>query len=156
MNRYSLWLIVSILSASVCWGAPSVPSGYMPIAKLSEAQAKAKKDKKLLAVVAKGYDDNCPYCVDAFSKIGSAIRSDCVMVFVRVKDLREQRDNMPAALSSASSGVVDGAAVTFYVFDPDISELVVTIDRREYEKNQKNLNELKKKVREAQQKLSKA
>jgi hypothetical protein len=54
------------------------PSGYISIDELAKAQEKAKASKKLIAVLAKGMNDNCPHCSTAMGIGQSALKSDCV------------------------------------------------------------------------------
>jgi len=154
MNNVLLTLLWTVTLLTTAAAKDDVPSGYVPLAKLADAQAKAKASKKLVAVTAKGNDDQCPHCASAFAQGTSALRSDCVMVFTRVSDLRAQRETLPPALKDASASAADGAAVAFYVFDPDLKELVTTTDRAKIQADPKSLKEVKKAVHDAQKKLS--
>jgi hypothetical protein len=156
MKAALLTLLTAVLISPVLLARDDTPSGYMPLDKLAEAQIKAKQSKKLIAITAKGSDDKCPYCAAAFAEGTKALRSDCVMVFTRVAALREKRDTVPAALKEASATAADGAAIYFYVFDADISQLVTTTDRMKLQNDPKNIKETKKVVNEAQKKLATA
>jgi hypothetical protein len=156
MKTVLLTLIAAILISPVLFARDDTPSGYMPLDKLAEAQTKAKQSKKLIAITAKGFDDQCPYCAAAFTEGTKALRSDCVMVFTRVAALREKRDTVPAALKEASATASDGAAVYFYIFDPDVTQLVTTTDRMQLQNDPKSIKETKKVVNEAQKKLAAA
>jgi len=140
--------LVSISSLS----AGDVPRGFMSISELEAAQAKAKNEKKLVAVVAKGSDDRCPRCAAAFENGIRAIRTDTVMVFTRVADLRKNNE-VPAALKQASVTAMDGAAVTFYVFDSEISQLIASASRTELENDRNATREFKKQVNDARKAL---
>jgi len=50
--------LLSLLSLSLFSLAGDVPRGFMEIDELAEAQAKAEKSGKLIAIVAKGSEDN--------------------------------------------------------------------------------------------------
>ena len=153
---YSLSAFLAFaLFATTCL-AKDPPSGFISIDKLTDAQAKAKKEKKLIAVVAKGDDDKCPICAGAMSRGVAAFRNDCVLVFVRVTDLRKKSIPLPSSVESASSSAIGGAAVNFYIFDPELKELVASINHRDMGNDPKPLREVKKKVDDAQKKLASA
>ncbi len=154
MNLKTSALLTALLFTGALFAKDDTPNGFMPLAKLAEAQAKAKQTKKLIAVVAKGSDDQCPYCVAALAQGTATLKSDCVIVFTRVANLRAQRESLPPALKTASATAADGAAVAFYVFDPEMNTLVTTTDRQRIQADPKSLKETKKIVNEAQKKLA--
>jgi hypothetical protein len=121
--------VVGVLMVSRSVMAGEVPRGFLPYSDLAQAQAKAKTEKKLLAIVAKGSDDACPHCASALESGTKAVHSDCVFVFIRVADLRADVATLPAKLKDASEGARDGAAVYFYVFDPDLGTLIAKAGR---------------------------
>jgi hypothetical protein len=148
-----LLFLGTVALAPVLQAKDDVPRGYVALEKLAEAQAEAKKDKKLVTVVAKGFDDQCPHCVSAFAEGTKGLRSDTVMVFARVTELRAKRDSLPASLKEASARAADGAAVNFYVFDSDMTKLVAQIGRSELQKDPRSIRDTRKAVKEARQNL---
>ncbi len=156
MQLKTIALLTALLFTSALFAKDDTPAGFLPLEKLAEAQAKAKQTKKLVAVAAKGFDDQCPYCAAALAQGTATLKSDCVMVFTRVANLRTQRESLPPALKAASATAADGAAVAFYVFDPEIKTLVTTTDRQRIQADPKSLKETKKIVNEAQKKFAAA
>jgi len=149
--------LISVMCVIVCAAASlagDVPSGFLPLSKLSDAQAKARQSKKLIAITAHGSDDQCPYTADAFAKGTAALRSSCVMVYTRVSDFRSQKDSLPASLKTPAETAVDGAAVAFYVYDPDLGKIIASVNRGQIEKDPKSLTATKKMVSEAQKQLA--
>jgi hypothetical protein len=136
-----------MVSRSVMAG--EVPRGFLPYAELAQAQAKAKTEKKLLAVVSKGDNDSCPHCASALESGTKAVHSDCVFVFARVADLRAKADTLPAKLKDEAMKASDGASVYFYVFDPDLGSLIAKADREQLDNNKTATREFKKTVEDA-------
>ena len=130
------------------------PSGYISIDELAKAQEKAKASKKLIAVLAKGMNDNCPHCSTAMGIGQSALKSDCVMVFTRAENIGAK--TLPEPVKNGLSGAPTGAAVTFVVFNPDLTEVIARIGRDDLESDKKAVSALKKSVDTAKKKLSEA
>lgn len=133
--------------------AGDAPRGFMELDELDEAKAKAEKAGKLVAIVAKGSDDACPRCAAALENGTKAIKSDCVLVFARVSEVRNNKD-LPAAVATETSSAVDGAWVTFYVFDPGLEKLVAKASRKELESDQKATKAFKTEVDTARKALT--
>jgi hypothetical protein len=129
-----------------------VPSGYFGWDELDKAKEKAKSTKKLIAVLAKGENDACPHCVAAMSSGSSALRGDCVMVFVRSPGLAAKVAAESPAVKSGLSGCPTGASVTVVVFDPEFKEVVAKLGRDELENDRKAVSEMKKTVKAAAKK----
>lgn len=127
-----------------------VPTGYFSIDELSQAKEKAKASKKLIAVVARGADDTCPHCIAAMSAGQSAFKSDCVLVFTRSESLPNAA--LPAPVNQGLAGSHTGAAVTFVIFNPEMTEVVGKIDRDPLETDRKAVSAMKKTVDEAKKK----
>ncbi len=125
------------------------PAGFFSWDELDKAKEKAKTTKKLIAVLAKGENDSCPHCVAAMSSGSSALRGDCVMVFVRSPGLAEKAAEVSPEVKAGLSGCPTGAAVTVVVFDPEMKEVVAKLGRDALEKDKKAVSEMKKKVKEA-------
>jgi hypothetical protein len=128
------------------------PSGYISIDELAKAQEKAKTGKKLIAVLAKGANDNCPHCVTAKSVGESALKSDCVLVFTRSENIGSK--TLPEPVKNGLAGSPTGAAVTFVVFNQDMTEVVGKIGRDALETDKKAVSALKKTVDEARKKIT--
>jgi hypothetical protein len=126
------------------------PSGYYGLDELSKAQEKAKASKKLIAILAKGENDACPLCAAAMGTGGSALKSDCVMVFTRSESLASA--NLPQPVKNGMAGSPTGAAVTFVVFNPELTEVVVKMGRDEINNNRKTISDAKKAIKEAEKK----
>lgn len=146
--------LVSLLLAALFVGtaiAGDSPRGFMDFDELTEAQEKARKTKKLIAVAVKG-DDGCPRCEAAMENGTKAIKSDCVMVFMRVPQARSG-EKIPASVHEQVKNSPGGASVTFYVFDPDLEKLIATAGRSELEANRDATKAFKEKVDTARDEL---
>jgi hypothetical protein len=82
----------------------------------------------------------------------SALKGDCVMVFVRSPGLSEKAAAESPAVKSGLSGCPTGAAVTVVVFDPEMKEVVTKLGRDELENDKKAVSEMKKSVKAASKK----
>jgi hypothetical protein len=125
------------------------PSGYYSLDDLGKAQEKAKTGKKLIAVLAKGANDNCPHCVTAMGVGQTTLRNDCILVFTRAEGLSNKTSSLPDGAKSGLSGCPTGASVTFVVFNPEMTEMVAKIGRDELENDRKAVATLKKTVSDA-------
>ena len=132
------------------------PQGYIALEDIAKAQEKAKASKKLIAVIAKGADDNCPHCTAALSVSQATLHNDCVMVFTRSEGLRERTSSLSEAAKKGLSGVPTGAWVEAVVFDPDMSTVVAKLGRHALENDKKAVAEMKKAVSAARKALSEA
>ena len=148
----ALLMLPLILSATDA--KEKVPAGFSPLADLAKVQEKAKTGKRLIAVLAKGADDNCPHCATAMSVGMATLRSDCVMVFTRSEGLPEKTSSLTDAAKHGLSGCPTGAAVTYVVFNPDMTEVVAKIGRDALETDRKAVAEFKKTVSAAKKKLA--
>lgn len=129
------------------------PAGYIALEDIAKAQEKAKASKKLIAVIAKGADDNCPHCTTAFNVSQATLRNDCVMVFTRSEGLRERTASLSEAAKKGLSGVPTGAWVEAVVFDPEMSTVVAKLGRHALENDKKAVAEMKKTVSAARKAL---
>lgn len=150
MKRIALCWFALLFAASAFGG--DAPRGFMELDELEEAQAKAQKSGKLVAIVAKGNDDACPRCAAALENGTKAIKSDCVLVFARVNQVRNN-DDLPATVTNETRDATGGAAVTFYVFDPELKTLQAEADRGVLESDKKATKEFKNKVKAARKAL---
>ena len=130
------------------------PSGYAPLAELQEAQTKAA-GKKLIVLVVKGKDDSCPNCAAAMENGEKALGSGVVKVFARAETIREADSNgfTQALKDRIQQGFTTGAAVTFVVFNPDMSTIIAEAGRKELQSDKKATSTFKKTVQEAKKTL---
>ena len=143
-----LFLAAFVIGTAI---AGDAPRGFMESDEFAEAQEKARKAKKLIAVAVKG-DDGCPRCAAAMENGTKAIKSDCVMVFMRVPQARSGKD-IPASVHQQVKNSPGGASVTFYVFDPELEGVIAKAGRSELEANRDATKAFKKKVDEARDEL---
>ena len=122
------------------------PAGYIAFDDLAKAQEKAKTSKKLIAVLAKGADDNCPHCAAAMSVGQTTLKNDCVLVFTRAEGLASRTTSLSAAAKSGLNSSPTGASVTFVVFNPEMTEVVAKLGRTALETDKKAVAEMKKTV----------
>ena len=130
------------------------PRGFTPLAELQEAQTKAA-GKKLIVLVVKGMDDACPNCATALDNGEKAIGSGVVKVFARAETIREADSSgfTPALKNRIGNGFTTGAAVTFVVFNPDMSTIVAEASRKELQSDKKATAAFKKEVQAAKKAL---
>ena len=130
------------------------PRGFTPLAELQEAQTKAA-GKKLIVLVVKGMDDACPNCATALDNGEKAIGSGVVKVFARAETIREADSSgfTPALKNRIGNGFTTGAAVTFVVFNPDMSTIIAEASRKELQSDKKATAAFKKEVQAAKKAL---
>lgn len=156
MKNPILVLVSSILlSALPAIAKDDAPRGFSPISELKDAQAKAATDKKLVVLVVKGMDDECPNCAAALENGEKAIGSGVVKVFARAETIREQDSSAfpPALKERLKKPFVRGAYVTFVVFDPTMEKIIVEAGRNELQSNKKAIADFKKTVQDAKKAL---
>jgi hypothetical protein len=131
-----------------------VPRGFTPLAELQDAQTKAA-GKKLVVLVVKGKDDACPNCAEALANGEKAIGSGAVKVFARAETIGEVDTSSftPAVQARIKQRFTTGAAVTFVVFNPDMTTLVAEAGRKELQSDKKATAAFKDKVQEAKKAL---
>lgn len=130
------------------------PRGFAPLSELQEVQAKAE-GRKLVVLVVKGMDDNCPYCAAALENGEKSVGSGVVKVFARAETIRKANSATftPALKERIGKGFTTGAAVTFVVFSPDMTRIVAEASRKELESNKTTISAFKKEVQEAKKAL---
>ena len=152
-----IFILVSALLLSVLPSAArdDAPRGFSPISELKEAQAKAVSDKKLVVLVVKGKDDACPNCTAALENGEKAIGSGVVKVFARAETIgKEDASAFPPVLQArVKRNFTTGASVTFVVFDPAMSKIIVEAGRSELQSDKKATAEFKKAVQDAKKDL---
>ena len=153
----SILILVSaiFLSALPAAAKDDAPRGFSPISELKDAQAKAVTDKKLVVLVVKGMDDTCPNCAAALENGEKAIGSGVVKVFARAETIGKEDASAftPALQARVKQLFTTGAAVTFVVFDPAMSEIIVEASRKELQRDKKAIAEFKKTVQNAKKAL---
>jgi len=155
--KKSILVVVSaiLLSALPAAAKGDAPRGFSPISELKEAQAKAAADNKLVVLVVKGMDDNCPNCAAALENGEKAIGAGVVKVFARAETIAKEdaSDFTPALQARVKQLFTTGAAVTFVVFDPAMSKIIVEAGRKELQSDKKATAEFKKTVQNAKKAL---
>ena len=151
----STLLCSAITAMAAAKSTEKVPSGFTPISELKEAQAKAASDKKLVVLVVKGMDDSCPNCAMTLENGLKAAGSGIIKVFARAETLNKQDTTAypPALQERVKQQFVTGASVTFLVFDPEMSKILVEGDRKTLQSDKKAIAEFKKAVQEAKKSL---
>lgn len=127
------------------------PRGFEPIAELKKAQTEAVAEKKLVVLVVKGMDDACPNCAAALENGLKAVGSGVIKVFARAEKIGEaDATDFPEALKArVKQQFTRGAAVTFVVFDPEMTKIIAEAGRKELQSDKKATAAFKKTVQEA-------
>jgi hypothetical protein len=151
--------IIILLCLAFCLVLPlsakdDTPRGFAPLTELKEAQTKAQ-GKKLVVLVVKGMDDACPNCAAALENGLKALGSGVVKVFARAETIgkADASDFPPTLQERIKRGFTTGAAVTFVVFNPDMTSIITEASRKELQNDKKATAAFKKKVQEAQKEL---
>ena len=151
--------IATLLCIATCLILPlsakdAAPRGFLPLSELNEASTKAG-GKKLVVLVVKGMDDSCPNCAAALENGTKAVGSGVVKVFARAETIGKADASgfTPALKERIKRNFTTGAAVTFVVFNPDMSSIIVEASRKELQNDKKAIAEFKKKVQDAQKAL---
>lgn len=156
MKRTILPLISALLiSAFSAAAKEDAPRGFAPLTELKEARDKAVSDKKLLVLVVKGQDDACPNCAAALENGLKAMGSSVVKVFARAETIgaADASAFTPALQARVKQSFTTGAAVTFLVFDPEMTKIIVEAGRKELQDDKKATAAFKKEVQEAKKAL---
>jgi hypothetical protein len=145
-------LVLGALSAAA---KQDVPRGFAPLFELKEVQTKAAADKKLVVLVVKGMDDACPNCAAALENGLKAVGAGVVKVFARAETIgkADAADFPPALQERIKQGFTTGAAVTFVVFDPEMSRIIAQAGRAELQEDKKATAAFKKTVQDAKREL---
>ena len=155
--KHSILLLVSavLLSVLPAGAKESVPRGFSSLSELKEVQAKAVVDKKLVVLVVKGMDDSCPNCAAALANGLQAVGSGVVKVFARAETIGSADASAfsPALQARVQQQFVRGAAVTFVVFDPEMSKILAEAGRKELQNDKKATAAFKQEVQAAKKAL---
>lgn len=157
MKLLVIVIIASLITGCISLSAKEVskiPGGYEPISNLSKVIKDSSGDKLIMLVV-KGKDDECPRCAEAMKTGVRAVGSGVMKVFVRAEDFNSMdKKDLPASLQTrAQNRFTIGASVSILVFDPKMEKIIAEISRDELEGNQKLTEEFKKTVQEAKKEL---
>ena len=151
--------ITALLCIASCLILPlsakdGAPRGFVQLSELNEAQTKAD-GKKLVVLVVKGRDDSCPNCAAALENGLKAVGSGVVKVFARAETIgtADASGFTPTLQERIKRSFTTGAAVTFVVFNPDMSSIIVEASRKELQNDKKATTEFKKTVQGAQKAL---
>ncbi len=147
--------VTLILGALPLSAEDKVPGGYQPVTEFKEAIAKSN-GKKLIVLVVKGLDDQCPNCKDAMKNGERAVGSEVIKIFARAETLNKaDLSSYPKALQDRAKkqSFTTNAFVTFLVFDPKMEKIIAESSRTELQSNKKLIAEFKKVVQDAQGKL---
>ncbi len=130
-------------------------SGAKPVDQLAAQQAKAKEDKKLLCIVYKGADNNCPHCAAAAANGIKAVHASAEMVVVTEAQVKDKTlmGTLPKSARDMLQRQPTNAWVSFTVFDPDMTKVIATGDRSSLETDKKAIHDFGDKVREARKAL---
>ncbi len=152
MKHTLLALLISALPLSA---KDDVPRGFTPISELKTAQTEAAAEKKLVVLVVKGMDDNCPNCVTTLENGLKAVGSGVIKVFARAETIgKADATAFPPALQArVKNHFTTGASVTFVVFDPEMNKIIVEAERKELQSDKKAIAAFKKTVQDAKKAL---
>ncbi len=156
-KRTLLMAATALLAFGTLFGKDDVPRGYDPIADLEKARAEAMTKNKLIMLVVKGRNDDCPYCVTALANGEKAVGSGVVKVFARAEALNTMETSAfpPALQERVRRKFTTGASVTVLVFNPDMSTLLAEAARRQLESDRKAIAAFQKQVSEHKKQLRK-
>ena len=130
-------------------------SGAKPIDKLASEQAKAKSAKKLMCIVYKGADENCPNCATAAENGVKAVRGAAECVFITEAQVKDPKvmETLPAEVQKMLKSQPTNAWVSFTVYDADLTKMIATLSRKSLENDKKAIKEFSKTIREAKSAL---
>ncbi|MBC8128274.1 MAG: hypothetical protein H8M99_14125 [Gloeobacteraceae cyanobacterium ES-bin-144] len=144
-----------LLSASMVSAKDDVPRGFAPLTELKEIQAEAVAKKKLVVLVVKGMDDECPRCAAALENGLKAVGSGVEKVFARAETIKPEDVGTvsPTLQARVKKLFTRGAAVTFVVMNPEMTTIIAEADRGDLESNEDKTEAFKKSVQAAKKTL---
>lgn len=143
--------ILLLMLTSVALG--KVPRGFKSTSEFEEVREEAISKKKLLTIVVKGSDDNCPNCAITMENGEKATKTYSRLLFTRVSAVGAKKTGLPKAILSQLGSLAGGASVYFFVFNPNDLKLVAKGSRKELQSNKKTIKAFKDKVRAAKKEL---
>lgn len=155
MKNLLVVLVSALFTALSAAAKDDVPRGFSPLSELKTAQAEATAEKKLVVLVVKGMDDACPNCAAALDNGLQAVGSGVVKVFARAETIGKGDASTftPALQARVKRNFTTGASVTFVVFDPEMTKIIVEADRSVLQNDKKATTTFKKTVQEAKKAL---
>lgn len=144
-----------LLSVVPCFAKDDAPRGFSPLSELKEVQTKALADKKLIVLVVKGMDDQCPNCAAALENGVKALGSGVEKVFARAETIGQADATAftPALQERVKRNFTTGAAVTFLVFNPEMTSIIAEAGRTQLQADKKATATFKKTVQDAKKAL---
>lgn len=154
-NSICLLISTMLLSVVPCPAKEDAPRGFAPLSELKEAQTKALADKKLIVLVVKGMDDQCPNCAAALENGLKAVGSGVEKVFARAETIGQADASAftPALQQRVKQRFITGAFVTFVVFNPEMTQIIAEAGRKELQNDKKATAAFKKEVQDAKKVL---
>lgn len=154
MKSFLILALSMVLTLPHALAKEDVPRGYVPLSEVNEAITKSA-GKKLIMLVVKGKDDDCPHCAAALENGEKAVGSGVIQVFTRAEALNPlDKSGLPPALKErAKKPFVTGAYVHVIVFNPDMTKIIVEAERNALENDKETLASIRKKVTEAKKAL---
>lgn len=156
MKKSSISLFLGLFALMILpLSARDTPRGFEPLAKINEEQAKAVASKRLVVLMVKGANDSCPHCVSATNNGLKAIGSGVTKLFARAEGIAQtDMTGFPEAVSQRlQRGFTTGAAVTFVVFNPEMTEIIVEAGRSELQSDRQSIAAFKTAVQDAKKAL---
>jgi hypothetical protein len=154
-NNILTFVSAILLSVFPATAKEDVPRGFSTLAELNDAKTKATTDKKLVVLVVKGMNDECPNCDTALENGLKAVGSGVVKVFARAETIGQADASSftPALQARVKQNFTRGAAVTFVVFDPEMTKIIAEAGRKELQDDKKATAAFKKDVQDAKKAL---
>lgn len=154
-RRTLLTVATAILAFGNLFAKDDVPRGYDPISDLEKARVEATTKNKLILLVVKGLNDDCPYCATALANGEKAVGAGVVKVFARAEALNTMETSAfpPALQERVRRKFTTGASVAVLVFNPDMSKLLAEAARRQLESDRKAISAFQKEVSEHKKQL---
>ena len=152
MKKHLVLMLSLVLGGLNCgWAKEDAPSGFTPLVRFADVKEKAAADKKLVVLLVKGMDDNCPHCAAAMEAGSKALGGGVLKLFARAETIGnlDATSFSPTMNERIKKGFVRGAAVTFVVFDPQAGRIIAEAGRNELDGNKKATAEFKKQITEA-------
>jgi cytochrome c2 len=96
-------------------------------------------------------DDQCPNCAAALENGLKAVGSGLEKVFARAETIGKADATAftPALQQRVKQNFTTGAAVTFVVFNPEMTQIVAEAGRKELQSDKKAIAAFKKEVQDA-------
>lgn len=148
-------LTVALLGTFCGFAGAYEISGAKPIDKLASEQAKVKDSKKLICIVYKGADDQCPHCAAAAENGVKAVRGSAECVFITEAQVKDPAvmGKLPSNVQAMLKKQPTNAWVSFTVYDADLKTEIASSSRESLETDKKATKEFSDKVKAAKNAL---